>query len=187
MKLGRCVFVIVVAALAYAVLKRPSADAPVKAMEKLVRAFPTEVHRPREKVANEIVDLTYNVEKTQSLSAPIVGSIRFAFPFLLSEVRYEMIYHWHDERWVFQRLECLSTHVAQDAFRLSILSAPEMDSFIRFGKVVVVEQEIAAVKTDAGQVAAATPAPRATIIPAKPITPSPAEQAAEIARRYQPK
>jgi hypothetical protein len=104
-------------------------QASVAALERMVANFPKSIHRSPDQLS-ELVDVTYNVRKTDSLSAPIVGTISFAEPLFADEdVRYELIYHWRDGSWDYQGITCLSPEVNTPVFEAQMAATPEIAAF----------------------------------------------------------
>jgi hypothetical protein len=140
MKLSHLILFPIVAVVSWLALERagivstPRTDDPVATMQAMVRRFPAEASiegfAPR-----SLYGVAYNVKKTDSLSAPIVGTITFTEFFAGTEIPYELVFHWQDGRWEYERLICLSSQVNTPLFADRMESAPEIMAFTHGGAV----------------------------------------------------
>lgn len=102
-------------------------------MEARVANFPRSGHDQWGE-ETEFYDVRYNVKKTDSLSAPIIGIVTFKLPGL-DVFEFEIIFHWRGEQWVFSDSRCLNLRVNHEAWDAFAMRAPEIASWIVHGTV----------------------------------------------------
>ena len=93
---------------------------PIKSFKELVTRFPKGSIGKSGETTYDIVDVTFDVKKTDSLINPIIGTINFTTKLtmpnppqvqkMLGEknhtnyVPMEMVFHWQGDHWKFERL-----------------------------------------------------------------------------------
>ena len=82
----------------------------IKSFEKLVTTFPKRSIEKSTKTLYDIVNVTFDVKKTDSLMNPVVGIINFTAKITTPyrpEASYwpmEMVFRWQGDHWKFVRL-----------------------------------------------------------------------------------
>lgn len=109
----------------------------VRELEQLVAAFPKVYYDNINGCNKELHGVTYNVKKSDSVSAQLIGIIKFSETLYRGkDVDYELIYHWSDGAWQYQRLLCLTPDVNVPVFESNMALAPEIRCFTQHGKLV---------------------------------------------------
>jgi hypothetical protein len=112
---------------------------PIKSFEKLVTTFPKRSIMKRNGNPYDIVNVTFDVKKTDSLVNPVTGIINFdtdskitglrsGLSGLRVQLELQMIFHWHGDHWTFERL----VNRKNDAdWTENILEAGAMSDFLK--------------------------------------------------------
>ena len=140
MKFLIIIVVALLAFIAYRLSEQPRKEAAeataVRELEKLVAGFPKDYY-VREDYRKELHGVTYNVRKSDSVSAPLIGIIGFSSTLYAGkDVDYELIYHWRDGAWRYQRLVCLTPDVNVPLFEADMALTPEIRCFTQYGKLL---------------------------------------------------
>jgi hypothetical protein len=77
---------------------------PVKSFEKLVTRFPTGSIGKSGETVYHLVDVTFDVKKTDSLINPIIGTINFTSTTDHFPLNMQMVFHWQGDHWKFEQL-----------------------------------------------------------------------------------
>src|SRR6266481_7853567 len=87
---------------------------PIKSFQKLVTTFPKRSIRKSIKKKYDIVNVTFDVKKTDSLLNPVIGIINFTTDETLPyppesggmplRLNMQMIFHWQGDHWTFERI-----------------------------------------------------------------------------------
>jgi hypothetical protein len=80
----------------------------IKSLEELVTRFPTRSIRKSSKYPYDIVDVSIDVKKTDSLIYPVIGIINFTTDQTMLgkrfQIAFEMVFDWQGDHWRFARL-----------------------------------------------------------------------------------
>ena len=90
---------------------------PITSFQKLIATFPKRSIRKSTKTAYDIVNVTFDVKKTDSLINPIIGIINFTTDETLPypadfhksggvriQLDMQMVFHWQGDHWTFERI-----------------------------------------------------------------------------------
>lgn len=141
MKFLAITVVALLAFIAYRLSEEPRKEAAeanaVHELEQLVSGFPKDYYDDLNDWRKELHSVTYNVRKSDSVSAPLIGIIGFSQTLYTGkDVDYELIYHWRDGAWRYQHLVCLTPDVNVPLFEASMALAPEIRCFTQHGKLL---------------------------------------------------
>ncbi len=158
MKFLAVLVVALLAFIAWRMNEQPRKEAEerkaVEALQRLVAVFPKSAQRNLGE-RTRLFDVSYNVKKSDSVSAPLIGMIGFSEPLYLGkDVRYDLVYHWQDGVWKYQRLICRAMDVNVPVFEAGMEASPEINWFTTHGTpqpAVAVAEKVA--------MPASTPAP----------------------------
>jgi len=165
---------------------------PVKEMAAIAAEFPRESHFNG--YVQRFSGVAYNVEKTDSLVNPLVGTLSFTDQL---DLKLNCIFHWKDDRWVFVTMYNPENGIdfTATAGGVDLMSGDALRPFFeKYGWRGAIT-EAAARARDAGEypdsypppampTPVATPTQRPYVIFKPQRTPTAQETAADIARKY---
>lgn len=181
MKFSSVIIAALLGVIAWQVTKPQLASKPdpAEAMGEIFAEFPRETKWGKN--GSRFFDVSYDVQKTDSLVNPLIGLLNFSEEYGRD---LQFVFHWTGDRWVFAKMICRNNGMdhTQSGASLGVMSGGAMRPFlIKHGwNPLPLEQEPEPVleqkwdrygKPIITPAAVATPAPRPIIVP-KP-TPDP--------------
>ena len=85
----------------------PAANEQIAALKKLVATFPTRTRlKSSKEVYGDIVEVSFDVRKTDSLVNPVIGVINFTEIYPPTDgskmaLKWHLIFHWQEGHWKF--------------------------------------------------------------------------------------